>query len=370
MKKRRDAPHRRTLPAGHVILVVVIGLGAATLLNAQALERTAETQLEEGSWRQDVALAFARPLSSISSFLHIDVPRGELDEALGKRQGPGFSGADPADLPDPTTSTAAGSGSATSTTLAPPTPVTPQDPLRVWIAGDSLSGEYGKVLSRRLNDTGVMETNRSGEVIVSSGLARPDFFDWFGFTSAATNEFGADVVVLTFGLNDDQNMKLADGTSVVFGTPEWDDEYRRRVGGLMDQQIAEGRTVVWVGIPPIRDRGRSERYAHINAIFEEQANLRPEVIFIDTWDVVTNEKGEYADIIGDGSGGSVRVRTPDGVHLETGGARFVTDQTMKQLAEHFDWTSWETAPSTTAPTSTAPTTTEPPELREARHRNP
>ncbi len=364
-RRDRDPSGRRTMPAGHVILVVMIGLGVATLLNAQALERTAETQLEEGSLRQDVALAFARPIASISSFLRIDVPRDQLDEALGKRQGPGFSGSDPADLPDPTTSSAPAGESTTSTTLPPPTPVTPEDPLRVWIGGDSLSGEYGKVLSRRLNDTGVMTTNRSGEVIVSSGLARPDFFDWPGYAAAATDDFGADVVVLTFGLNDDQNMTLPDGSSAAFGTPEWDEEYRRRVGGLMDQQIAQGRTVVWVGIPPVRDGGRSERYAHINALYEEQANLRPEVVFVDTWDVVTSEEGKYADIIGDGAGGSVRVRTPDGVHLETGGAAFVTDETMKQLAKHFDWTSWKEAPPTTAPT-----TTESPAIREARRENP
>lgn len=330
-------PYRRkTMPAGHVILAVIVGLVVASFLNADSLKRTAETQLEQDSFRQDVALAFAKPLDAVSGFFRITWPRDQLDDALGKREGAAFESADPEDLPDPTIGSAP-AADATPTTLPPPTPVTADDPLRVWIGGDSLAGEYGVQLSRRLNDTGAVETNRAGDVEVSSGLARPDVFNWPAQAEAAGGLFDADVMVFIFGLNDDQNMELPEGGSAPFGSEEWIAEYSRRVGGMMDQQVSGGRTVVWLGIPPIRDSSnpRNDNYELINSIYEEQASLRPEVIFVDTWDVVTNEDGEYSDVIGDGSGGSVRCRTPDGIHLETGCAGFVADATINQLSAHY-----------------------------------
>lgn len=347
---------RRTLPAGHVILVVVIGLGAATLLNAESLERTAETQLEQDSLRQRVALAFARPLASTAEFLQLTRPREELDDALGKREGAGFELSSPEDLPDPTKpSSELAAGSSTTTTLPAPTPVSPQDPLRVWVGGDSLAGEYSTALVRRANDTGAIETNRATEEVrVSTGLTRQDVFNWPAHLASSADQFGADVVVVVFGLNDDQTITLPDGSTAGFGSPEWQAEYRRRVGGMMDQQIGAGREIVFVGIPPIRDQGRSERYALINGIVEEEAAIRPRAAFVDTWDIVTDEDGDYADVIGDGSGGAVRVRTPDGIHLETGGAGFVADATMRELARFYDWTSWKNAPATTAASGGTP----------------
>ncbi len=336
MAEPHPPPRRRTMPAGHVIIVVVVGLVVASFLNADSLKRTAETQLEQDSLRQDVALAFAKPLDAVSGFFRITWPRDRLDQALGKRQGAGFEEASPEDLPDPTVV----SGpilDGPSTTLPPPEEITPGDPLRVWIGGDSLAGEYGIALSRRLNDTGRAETNRAGDVEVSSGLSRPDVFNWPAQAEAAGDLFGADVMVFVFGLNDDQAVELPGGGSAQFGTEEWIAEYRRRVGGMMDQQVGNDRTVVWVGIPPIRDSSnpRNERYDLINTIVEEEAALRPDVVYIDSWDIVTDEKGNYADVIGDGSGGSVRCRTPDGIHLETGCAGFVADETMKRLREHY-----------------------------------
>ncbi|MCZ7530015.1 MAG: hypothetical protein M5U31_06515 [Acidimicrobiia bacterium] len=236
------------MPAGHVIVVVVVGLVVASFLNADSLKRTAETQLEQDSFRQDVALAFAKPLDAVSGFFRITWPRDRLDQALGKRQGAGFEEASPEDLPDPTVV----SGpvlDGPSTTLPPAEMVTPDDPLRVWIGGDSLAGEYGIALSRRLNDTGLAETNRAGDVQVSSGLSRPDVFNWPAQAEAAGDLFEADVIVFVFGLNDDQAVELPGGGSAQFGTEEWIAEYRRRVGGMMDQQVGNDRTVVWVGIP-------------------------------------------------------------------------------------------------------------------------
>ena len=55
-------------------------------------------------------------------------------------------------------------------------PATAQDPATVFIVGDSDAGTFGPYLQTLLDGTGVVETELDYKV--SSGLARPDFFDW------------------------------------------------------------------------------------------------------------------------------------------------------------------------------------------------
>ena len=55
-------------------------------------------------------------------------------------------------------------------------PATAADPATVFIVGDSDAGTFGPYLQTLLDGTGIVET--SLDYKVSSGLARPDFFNW------------------------------------------------------------------------------------------------------------------------------------------------------------------------------------------------
>ena len=54
---------------------------------------------------------------------------------------------------------------------------------------------------------------------VSSGLARPDFFDWPAHLRRQLPAVDPDIVVVTFGGNDAQGMALADGSFPAGGRP-------------------------------------------------------------------------------------------------------------------------------------------------------
>ena len=78
------SPSRRegTMPAGLVIVIVVVGLLAAALLNADATLRKSKSHGD--GFRQDVAAAVA----SVSDAIGLSGGRNRMDEALGRDIGP------------------------------------------------------------------------------------------------------------------------------------------------------------------------------------------------------------------------------------------------------------------------------------------
>ena len=130
-------------------------------------------------------------------------------------------------------------------------PASAENRATVFIVGDSDAGTFGPYLQTLLDGTGVVETQLDYKV--SSGLARPDFFDWPAEIDRKLPEVNPDIVVATFGGNDAQGLAVENGDFII-GDPisneaEWTAEYQQRVGAVMDQLLEGGRTLIWVGIP-------------------------------------------------------------------------------------------------------------------------
>jgi len=153
----------------------------------------------------------------------------------------------------------------------------------------------------------------------STGLARPDYFNWPYQVRLDLRDFRPDVVVAMFGANDGQNL-LSGGHGVVFGTKEWRRIYGARVASIMDQVSATGRPLVWVGLPPMGRPGMSPRMLAINDVIRAQARLHPGVAYMDSWGILSNSNGGFTSYLPDGSGEQQLVRQPDGVHLTVAGS--------------------------------------------------
>jgi hypothetical protein len=205
-------------------------------------------------------------------------------------------------------------------------PATADDPATVFIVGDSDAGTFGPYLQTLLDGTGVVETQLDYKV--SSGLARPDFFDWPAEIERKLPEVNPDIVVATFGGNDAQGLAVASGEFVV-GDPvaneaEWTGEYQRRVGAVMDQLTEGGRTLIWVGIPNDDNPDVTARMAIQDQAAKAAAAERPDVIFIDTWKRFSGRDGGWAEFVIDPRDGEGKdVRADDGFHLNTTGAEIL-----------------------------------------------
>ncbi len=351
-EEHHHAPERRPLSVGHVWLVGLVCLLVGALLNAPGIRKTALGQ--PVGWKRDAATALADPLYDASHALRLDSLREGLQDLIGR------SGADDVDLtlPSPTIDLTTPSIDpeipTTTTTLPPKRAFTPATQMRLWVGGDSLSISPGESVINQALATLVIGILQSVDGHVATGLARPEVFNWSAYLAAVVASNAPDSMVLTLGSNDDQAMTGVGGVGP-FGSAEWQAEYRRRVGGLMDEVTGSGAvTLFWVGIPQMRNIERYEtRYKLINEIIKSEAELRPgKVFFVDTASLLVGPDGGYTDFVVHGDGTIIRLRATDGIHFERAGSDLVGAAVLTRMNEAFDLISWQTTTTTAAPVAT------------------
>lgn len=201
-------------------------------------------------------------------------------------------------------------------------PPTADDPARVLILGDSDAGGFGPYLDELLSENGVTETDLFYKV--SSGLSRPDFFDWPAEIRSRVPTSDPDIVVVTFGGNDAQDLAI-DGRAYPVDTDEWREEYGRRVAEVVDLLTADGRTLIWVGIPNAKSPEFTKRLEILRDVTLAELENHPDnVVYIDTWDRFDGLSGGYADFVVDPRDGRGKsVRADDGFHLNITGAEII-----------------------------------------------
>jgi hypothetical protein len=207
-------------------------------------------------------------------------------------------------------------------------PPSSANPATVYIVGDSDAGTFGPYLETLLDGTLIVDTELNYQV--SSGLARPDFFDWPEELATTLPEVDPDIVVVTFGGNDSQGLSLPqDELEWVVGDPvaneeAWSEEYTRRAGEVMDLLLENDRSVIWVGIPNDDNPDVTAKLAIQDRAVKAAAAERPDVVFIDTWDRFSGRSGGWAEFVIDPRDGEGKdVRADDGFHLNVAGAEIL-----------------------------------------------
>ncbi len=244
------------------------------------------------------------------------------DGGVGDDSGAG-SGGDTATVTETPGDTTASTVADEPETTGPPSV---DNPAKVFIVGDSDAGTFGPYLQTLLDNTGIVTTELDYKV--SSGLARPDFFDWPAEIDTKLPEVDPDIVVATFGGNDAQGLAVQSGEFII-GDPvaneaEWVAEYTERAGAVMDQLLADGRTLIWVGIPNDDNPDVTARMAIQDKAAKAAAAERPEVIFVDTWKRFSGRDGGWAEFVIDPRDGQGKdVRADDGFHLNQTGAEIL-----------------------------------------------
>ena len=220
----------------------------------------------------------------------------------------------------------------TSTTELKPkekTVPTAANPAVLYVAGDSDAGTFGPYLDKLMKQTGMVTTKLDYKV--SSGLSRPDFFDWPSYFAQQIPAVNPDIVVVTFGGNDAQGLRNVDKTWAVQHTPgsggddaDWRAEYAKRVGAAMDYLGGDNRKLIWVGIPNDDNPDVTARLQVQNEVVMAEAAKRPNVVFIDTWNRFSGLSGGFAPVVQDPRDGEFKdVRRDDGFHLNETGAEIL-----------------------------------------------
>jgi hypothetical protein len=207
--------------------------------------------------------------------------------------------------------------------LDPKRVLSPTDPLRIWVGGDSIAGGPAWAVGDAARPLGATVHT---EFQVGTGLSRPDFFDWYRHLNAVADAYDPEVMILLFGGNDIQPLQLPFGAGTVsYGDPAWLPEYRRRVAAIMDTLAVRGRQVIWVGTPPMEAPAYNAEMAALNEIYSSEAAARANwVTYFDAWTMFSpaGEPGVFTRTLPDATGQPQNVRFDD-IHYDVAGSRLL-----------------------------------------------
>ncbi|MGE5597348.1 MAG: GDSL-type esterase/lipase family protein [Hyphomicrobiales bacterium] len=204
-----------------------------------------------------------------------------------------------------------------------PTPRTAPNPagLKVWSHGDSTSYFMSVAFLDMMRALGSVAVQGTADYKISSGLESTSPFDWPSFLQEQMATYDPDAVVFMLGAND------------AVGGIDYE-SYSAKVGAVMDLLKRPGRTVLWVGQPNFDPTLRPDlvQYApQVNRVFQEQASLRPWVVYVDTWWITSDASGNYQQYLPDENGVVQQMRAADGVHLTAAGGRLVARAVVNAL---------------------------------------
>jgi len=231
---------------------------------------------------------------------------------------------------------------ATSATLAPEPPAIPDpveeeeptpspllEPKRVLVMGaSSIQYELGRALERAYKEREGVEVKRFGRH--STGLARPDYFDWPKKAQELADEFHPDLVIAQYGGNDGQGVTNHAGKGLArFGTDEWEEIYSARVTGVVESMRDRGATVIVLGMPVMKKKAFRKKIERINGVTRKAVEAAG-ATFVDTVPMTADEKGAYqrrAKV-----DGRLRIiRATDGIHMTAHGATMVSREVIALL---------------------------------------
>jgi uncharacterized protein len=188
------------------------------------------------------------------------------------------------------------------------TPFPAGDIYRVQVYGDAFAeGLLGGLVDTFTADTRV-QLQRKRRAI--AGLTRLEFDD-----EIKTEDAGRDTVhiaVVMIGYNERYHIRTSLRERVEFGTPEWREEYGRRVDRLARALKKRGMAVYWVGLPLMRRPDLNETAQLINDVVRERAYLSG-IKYVDITAHFADEVGNYTPYGPDVAGKQRLVRDVDGV---------------------------------------------------------
>jgi S-formylglutathione hydrolase FrmB len=209
---------------------------------------------------------------------------------------------------------------------------------KVLLLGDSmmlegLGPQLQKELRRRYENLTVERDGRYG-----TGLTRLDYFDWLDFFDRMLVKYSPELVILTVGANDPQDILDPEGPPgrrrIFVGTAGWNEVYAARVAKLLKLAEDRGVRVFWVGLPIMGREPYGGRVANINAVAAAACAGAPNCRFWDSWLSVADARGRFISYALDEKGRRLRLRGRDSIHLTEEGGRIMAH---KFLAETEGW---------------------------------
>ena len=115
-----------------------------------------------------------------------------------------------------------------------------------------------------------------------------------------------------------------------FRSEKWGELYARRVDEMIGVLKAKGVPVLWVGLPSMRGSRATSEMVYLNDLYRGRAE-KAGIIYVDVWDGFVDDAGNYNNYGPDFEGQTRRLRTGDGVHFTSAGARKLAHYVEREI---------------------------------------
>jgi hypothetical protein len=322
-----------------VAVVILMSLGMGALFNTHGIQNWA-SRMEAGTGRS-IVLALVEPLHTFAHSLFFDSPARNLRnmflEYTGIEKDAGFQVAqETKNTEKPIAKTGVESEHITAAidpvTLRKSTAYTKTNPLRVLFIGDSMiEGPIYVMFTRNVYKSKSIELSIKSRH--SSGLTRPDYYNWplELETVFANNKF--DCVIVLLGTNDAQDMIIG-GRTVPFNSKEWLSVYNSRTTSFISYLVGNVPEVYWIGLPKMKKPVFDSSMKIINEIHTNVCKRFERVRYLETSGLFVDKKGNYTDYMTTGK----RIeyfRATDGIHLLYPAGKIIADILLDNLKNDF-----------------------------------
>ncbi|HCJ86236.1 MAG TPA: hypothetical protein DHV80_06725 [Acidimicrobiaceae bacterium] len=202
---------------------------------------------------------------------------------------------------------------------------TDTNPLNIWVGGDSLAGGPALGFRELVREGGWVYTE---DVRKSTGVVSDWYFDWRKHLEEEVADGPYEVIVLSIGGNDWQGFR---GGPTEKGSAEWAEKYLQRIQEIFQILDRPGRLLIWVGMPHFKVPFMVPLTDVVNAITREVFSNGERSVWVNAASIVS-PGGAWTKHVMRENGELLEVRTDDGTHYQSSGARLITDAVVAAVA--------------------------------------
>jgi hypothetical protein len=215
-----------------------------------------------------------------------------------------------------------------------------QPKVKIAFVGDSTSdGIWGGMTSLGVHNACVKTGFELGRYAKNStGLTRPERFDWVAETRRIGDSVRPQLFVMSLGLNDRQSV-VEKGQITMDNSEAYPAKYKERITGVLAGAAASKASLLWIGLPAMRSPAADKDAREKNNLFIQAiaefgvANIK----FVKPWRLGSGDDDKFQSYAPDQNGRMVQIRASDGEHFTPAGdllvATYLLPQILASLAE-------------------------------------
>jgi uncharacterized protein len=196
--------------------------------------------------------------------------------------------------------------------------------------GDGLWGGVSGLLPREACLKNHIELGRFAKN--STGLTRPARFNWVDEVGRIAESFKPQLFVMSLGLNDRQSV-VEHGTVTLETSPDYPARYRGRVTAVLKSVAAAKASLLWVGLPAMRDAAADRDAREKNKYFAQAISEfgDPHIEYVEPWKLNPSGDDKFASFGPDKTGKMIQIRASDGEHFTPAGDLLVAAYLLPKM---------------------------------------